>query len=50
VCFEGRAEIQQLNQSFTYAEAAIQAMSNADFAKPEKKLGPTPMMATSSIA
>jgi uncharacterized damage-inducible protein DinB len=32
--------IEQLNQSFTYAEAAIQAMSNADFAKPEKKLGP----------
>ena len=32
--------IEQLNQSFAYAEAAIQAMSNADFAKPEKKLGP----------
>jgi uncharacterized damage-inducible protein DinB len=32
--------IEQLNQSFTYAEAALQAMSNADFAKPEKKLGP----------
>jgi uncharacterized damage-inducible protein DinB len=32
--------IEQLNQSFAYAEATIQAMSNADFAKPEKKLGP----------
>jgi uncharacterized damage-inducible protein DinB len=32
--------IEQLNQSFAYAEAAIQSMSNADFAKPEKKLGP----------
>ena len=32
--------IEQLNQSFSYAEAAIQRMSNADFAKPEKKLGP----------
>ena len=32
--------IEQLNQSFVYAEAAIQGMSNADFAKPEKKLGP----------
>lgn len=32
--------IEQLNQSFTYAEAALEAMSNADFAKPEKKLGP----------
>ena len=32
--------IEQLNQSFSYAEAAIQSMSNADFAKPEKKLGP----------
>jgi uncharacterized damage-inducible protein DinB len=32
--------IEQLNQSFFYAEAAIQSMSNADFAKPEKKLGP----------
>jgi len=32
--------IEQLNQSFSYAEAAIQSMSNSDFAKPEKKLGP----------
>ena len=32
--------IEQLNKSFVYAMAAIQKMSNADFAKPEKKLGP----------
>ena len=32
--------IDQLNQSFAYAMAAVQKMSNADFAKPEKKLGP----------
>jgi uncharacterized damage-inducible protein DinB len=32
--------IEQLNQSFTYAIASVQNMSNADFAKPEKKLGP----------
>ena len=32
--------IEQLNQSFTYAIASVQSMSNADFAKPEKKLGP----------
>jgi uncharacterized damage-inducible protein DinB len=32
--------IEQLNKSFAYAEAAIQNMTNADFAKPEKKLGP----------
>ncbi len=32
--------IQQLNQSFAHAEAVIQSMTNADFAKPEKKLGP----------
>ena len=32
--------IERLNQSFSYAEAALRAMSNADFAKPEKKLGP----------
>jgi len=32
--------IEQLDKSFAYAEAAIQAMSNADFARPEKKLGP----------
>jgi uncharacterized damage-inducible protein DinB len=32
--------IEQLNKSFTSAIAAVQAMSNADFAKAEKKLGP----------
>ena len=32
--------IQQLDQSFAYAEASVQAMTNADFARPEKKLGP----------
>lgn len=32
--------VDQLNKSFSYAIAAIQNMSNADFAKPEKKLGP----------
>jgi len=32
--------IEQLNQSFVYAMAAVQKMSNADFAKAEKKLGP----------
>ena len=32
--------IEQLNKSFAYAIASVQAMSNADFAKPEKKLGP----------
>ena len=32
--------IQQLDQSFAYAEASVQAMANADFARPEKKLGP----------
>lgn len=32
--------IAELNKSFTSAIAAVQAMSNADFAKPEKKLGP----------
>ena len=32
--------IEQLNQSFTYAIASVQNMTNADFAKPEKKLGP----------
>jgi uncharacterized damage-inducible protein DinB len=32
--------IDQLNKSFAYAIAAVQNMSNADFAKPEKKLGP----------
>lgn len=31
--------IEQLNLSFAYAIASVQAMSNADFAKPEKKLG-----------
>ncbi len=32
--------IEQLNKSFVYAMAAVQKMSNADFAKPERKLGP----------
>lgn len=32
--------IEQLNQSFDYAQAAIEKMSNADFAKPIKKYGP----------
>jgi len=32
--------IEQLNKSFAYALAAVQDMSNADFAKAEKKLGP----------
>lgn len=32
--------IAELNKSFASAIAAVQAMSNADFAKPEKKLGP----------
>jgi len=32
--------IEQLNKSFAYAIAAVQSMSNADFAKPEQKLGP----------
>jgi uncharacterized damage-inducible protein DinB len=32
--------IEQLNKSFAYAIAAVNNMSNADFAKPEKKLGP----------
>lgn len=32
--------IDQLNKSFAYATAAVQKMSNADFAKAEKKLGP----------
>lgn len=32
--------IEQLNSSFAYAIAAVKNMSNADFAKPEKKLGP----------
>ena len=32
--------IQQLDQSFAYAEASVQAMTNAEFARPEKKLGP----------
>lgn len=32
--------IEQLNKSFAYAIAAVQKMSNADFAKAEKKLGP----------
>src|SRR3974390_2647495 len=32
--------IEQLNKSFAFALASVQNMSNADFAKPEKKLGP----------
>ena len=32
--------IEQLDKSFAFAEAAIQGMTNADFARPEKKLGP----------
>jgi uncharacterized damage-inducible protein DinB len=32
--------IEQLNSSFAYAIAAVKKMSNADFAKAEKKLGP----------
>jgi uncharacterized damage-inducible protein DinB len=32
--------VDQLNKSFGFAMAAVQKMSNADFAKPEKKLGP----------
>jgi uncharacterized damage-inducible protein DinB len=32
--------VQQLDQSFAYAEASVKAMANADFARPEKKLGP----------
>ena len=32
--------IEQLNKSFVYAMAAVKKMSNADFAKAEKKLGP----------
>jgi uncharacterized damage-inducible protein DinB len=34
------AVIEQLNKSFSYAIASVQSMSNADFAKAEKKLGP----------
>ena len=32
--------IEQLNKSFAYAITAVNNMSNADFAKPETKLGP----------
>jgi uncharacterized damage-inducible protein DinB len=32
--------VEQLNKSFEYAMAAVKKMSNADFAKAEKKLGP----------
>jgi len=32
--------IEQLNKSFAYAISVVQGMSNADFARPEKKLGP----------
>jgi uncharacterized damage-inducible protein DinB len=34
------AIIDHLNKSFSFAIASVQNMSNADFAKPEKKLGP----------
>jgi uncharacterized damage-inducible protein DinB len=32
--------IEQLNQSFAYVHAFVDGMTNADFAKPEKKFGP----------
>ena len=32
--------IEQLDKSFAFAESTVQGMSNADFARPEKKLGP----------
>jgi uncharacterized damage-inducible protein DinB len=32
--------VAMLDESFTFAEAAIAGMTNADFARPEKKLGP----------
>jgi uncharacterized damage-inducible protein DinB len=32
--------VAMLDESFTFAEAAISGMTNADFARPEKKLGP----------
>ncbi len=32
--------VQELNKSFDAAIAAVQGMTNADFAKPDKKLGP----------
>jgi len=32
--------VDQLNKSFGFALATVQKMSNSDFAKPEKKLGP----------
>jgi uncharacterized damage-inducible protein DinB len=32
--------IEQVKQSFAHAISVVQGMSNADFAKPEKKLGP----------
>ena len=32
--------IEELNKSFASAVAGVQSMTNADFAKPEKKLGP----------
>jgi len=32
--------VEELDKSFAFAEAAVGAMSNADFARPEKKLGP----------
>ncbi|MGH9700181.1 MAG: DinB family protein [Candidatus Acidiferrales bacterium] len=32
--------VSQLNDSFSYAISTVEKMSNADFAKPEKQLGP----------
>lgn len=32
--------IEELNKSFDYVHAAVEKMTNADFAKPEKSLGP----------
>src|ERR1700757_2179626 len=32
--------VEQLDKSYAFAEAALQGMTNADFARPEKKLGP----------
>jgi len=32
--------VEQLDKSYAFAEAALQSMTNADFARPEKKLGP----------
>jgi len=40
--------IAELNKSFEAAIASVQSMSNADFAKADKKLAPTPTTAMSS--